>query len=476
MSAALVWRAYGRSMIRHIAERKGILIGVLVMDTLVIVGSSRVFALTPEAFVSHVPRRIFSIAAAIAVFQLFAVMKQSFGDGALLLMTLPMACATRARALFGVVCIESWNLWILLAMSFLIAAIPRIGTAAAVLWFALFLLLLALAVWIAFSLVLLALDGGLRGALQVASGMLVVAGTGFLLFRATSWHLGAGMTLSIILLSTVCGPGASAIGRRYERAFLMLQARQRRPLRWSWMNPLLQLLTSRRSLAAALITREALSRMRHWFNWARAGSTVAAMFAFPTLAQALARRGIGEPQALAMFVMLLVVMLVIDGWSSPIGAEGDRLALLLTAPLSVGRVLGAKLVAFALPMMAISGAIVLPLAAMRRMSAKSTGEVALFLVMATLALSVLFVFGSAADEELDQEIAPGLHGVLHDEAPLTPIRMLLVTLGSLLVVGLCILLTRYGLLLATASAAAVGLVLMAIGLPFAKHQLYRLRR
>jgi len=152
----------------------------------------------------------------------------------------------------------------------------------------------------------------------------------------------------------------------------------------------------------------------------------------------------------------------VDGSSSPLGAEGNRLALLLTAPLSHADLLRAKLAALLVPFLVggVGAALLVGLAAGLPARQLATATVAVVLLVTGLA--AVFAWGSAWDADLGLEIEGGLRGLLQEQTPLTPVRALLVAASALLL-GLDLLALR-ALPATPALAALLGLDVLVLGI------------
>jgi hypothetical protein len=248
--------------------------------------------------------------------------------------------------------------------------------------------------------------------------------------RALPWIsvllLVPGLTLGFVL-----GPLATPLGRRYERAFQSLLGANPRPPRRPVVDLLTRGLACWRTPTAALFTREILSRGRQWVDWARLGLVVGLLAGFPHLRPALLACGLPDSLTVPGAVALLAFLILVDGSSSPLGAEGNRLGLLLPAPLSPGELLGAELTALLAPTLlgSLGCTLVLGISSGFGVGALSTATAEVALLVTGLA--AIFAWGSAWDTDLDLEIEGGLRGLLQEQSPLTPVRALLVATGSL---------------------------------------------
>jgi hypothetical protein len=232
-----------------------------------------------------------------------------------------------------------------------------------------------------------------------------------------------------------------------------------------------------RGPAGALLAREALIRGRHWLEWLRAGLFAAGLLlGFPALHRVLAARGLAGPLVLVGAVAATALFYVFDGSSSPLGAEGSRLLLFLTAPLDLGALLRAKLLVLLMPLLLGGSVAVAVLAAAGGFSAAETGWALAAAGLVLAGAAAIFSLGSAWDADLDLEIESGMRGYVQENAPMSATRMALFGLASLAVAAELWLLWRLapvpGLL---AVAACDGLLLAALSRP-AESALRRLVR
>jgi hypothetical protein len=316
---------------------------------------------------------------AAGILAFIVLREQATGDRARLLFTLPLTPAERLRALF-------------------VTASSRL---------------------VHFCLLSL---GGLGSALVLALGARALPWLGVLL-------LAPGLVLVLIL-----GPLASPLGRLYERAFQSILGASPRPRRRPLVHLLTRGLAARRTPAAALLTRELLSRGRQWVDWARLGMVAGLLVGFPPLRPTLLARGWPDTLTIPGAVALLVFFLLVDGSSSPLGAEGNRLGLLLTGPLSSRALLRAELTALFVPILLGSAGCTLVLALRSGLGAghlRAVSEMIAAVALLGTGLAAIFAWGSAWDADLGLEIEGGLRGLLQEQSPLTPVRALLVAVGAL---------------------------------------------
>jgi hypothetical protein len=197
-------------------------------------------------------------------------------------------------------------------------------------------------------------------------------------------------------------------------------------------------------------------------DWARLGLVAALFVAFPRLHPVLVARGLPDTLTLPAAIALLSLLILVDGSSSPLGAEGNRLALLLTAPLSHAELLRAKLAALLAPFLAGGIGVALLLGLLTGLPARQLVSATAATALIVTGLAVVFAWGSAWDADLGLEIEGGLRGLLQEQTPLTPVRALLAATSALLL-GLDLLALR-ALAPVPALATLAGLDALALGL------------
>lgn len=183
---------------------------------------------------------------------------------------------------------------------------------------------------------------GLRAAIGGAClAMLSVVGSQ-LLGAGSIWGSPAAASVPLALLLAGVGPGAALFGRLYVDAFQELQGRSSRTRRAAtpfWARAFVVRVLRRRTPIAAMLYKETLVQTRNKLNLLRFALVVAAVPLFPWLSASLGGGHDSERWLLVAFASGLGLYSLIDFIPSPIGSEGDRLALYLTAPLSVGAIL-----------------------------------------------------------------------------------------------------------------------------------------
>jgi len=386
-----------------------------------------------------------------------ALREQAVGDRARLLFTLPLSPAERARALYVSAIAQLGNLWLLSLGSLGTALLVVLGARA---WPWIAVALLGQGVALALTGIGLALAANRRW-LAIAAFLFLCAVAGILSRHAPALPGPvAAAVLCALTLAITLGPLAGRFGRLYERAFQNLLGASPRPRRRRIVRLFTRTLAALRTPTAALLTRGLLVRGRQWVDWARLGLVVALLAGFTRLQPALAARGLSVTLTLPAAVALLFLMILVDGSSSPLGAEGNRLALLLTAPLSHAQLLRAKLAALLAPILAGGIGAALLLGIRIGLPAPELATVTFAAGLILTGLAAVFAWGSAWDADLGAEIEGGLRGLLQEQTPLTPVRALLVAGGGLLL-ALDLLALR-ALPMASGLAALAGLAVLVL--------------
>ncbi|HTQ80935.1 MAG TPA: hypothetical protein VMM92_13135, partial [Thermoanaerobaculia bacterium] len=389
--------------------------------------------------------------------------EQAADERARLLFTLPLSPAERARALFLATVTQLSNLGLLSTIAVGGALVRTLGAGA---WPWLAAVLLGQGGALATTGALLGLAATLKSppSRRLAAELLLAAAAaaGILWRWAPVRSPGVVAVLWGLALLLALGPLAGALGRLYEQAFHQLLGTHERPARRRIARWLVRGLADWRSPTAALLSRGLLTRGRQWIDWARLGMILGPLALYPRLQPALDQRGLPASFTLPGVVALLGFLLIVDAAASPLGAEGNRLALLLTAPISLGQLLRAKLAVLAAPLLAGGALVTLVLGRASGAAPRQVAFATLAASLILLGLTALFAWGSAWDADLDLEIEGGLRGILQEQTPLTPIRGLLVLLGSTLL-ALDLLCLR-ALPEAAVLAALAGIDLLALGL------------
>lgn len=131
----------------------------------------------------------------------------------------------------------------------------------------------------------------------------------------------------------------------------------------------------------------------------------------------------------------------------------------MSAPFELGALLRAKLTLFVLPVLVEGLAVGFFLSWRFGLSLGQVRFTLNAIVLMVVGTLVMFVWGSAWDEDLSQAVEGAMQTVLQEEAPITPRRMWLLNLGIVFFVGMLLLLWKYPPML-----ALTALVLLDVGI------------
>jgi hypothetical protein len=167
------------------------------------------------------------------------------------------------------------------------------------------------------------------------------------------------------------------------------------------------------------------------------------------------------------YVIGLVLLTILDSTPSPFGGEGNRLALLLLAPVDGAAILWVKF-SGVVPLLLFEGlALSLILGLWRRMPPGDLLFASAVMALIIVGVTGLITWGSAWDINLDLPIEESAQALIHERMPSTPCRIVFLTLACMLAAALLIVFWRLpplsGLVVATGSVALVLLVSWRIG-------------
>lgn len=358
-------------------------------------------------------------------------------DETLFLFQIPLKASLRFRLLYFHILIEQCGLWItgmtiVLGFVFGIQALPwlllLISGAAT------FVLIEMVGIHLVIGNLLLQIHHR-RAAIISASiaGLVILA---LLIVRSwmPSWHFPSPYFISGIFALIVClgaGPFARFLGEGYITAFHVMQAL---PAKKVVITPpgigaLSAWLMRFRGPYGAVALKELLSQSRNPFNWARFIAIGVYIFLFPFIQNAAASAHIPVIAMVCGFISLLTLATMIDATPSPIGSEGNRLSLYLTAPLSPAQILWAKLIAH-MPVLLIESFILgLALGLWLRFDLVHLLLILLMSLLLTLGAPPVLIWGSAWDEDLDLTVEGSMQELIHEQFPSTPRRLLLIGAG-----------------------------------------------
>jgi hypothetical protein len=405
-------------------------------------------------------------------------------DKLVLLMTLPVSPAARFCTLYGLILIEGlWN-WLLLAAGVLAVSLGvTLGWAAAT-WVAFMLVGAAFIVWCSAIVTLLAIRyivprrrklprAGVLGSLGVA---LVGTATFMAGFAASPPAPGPGSIVMVLLLAVAIGPLAGWAGRLYVASFHIIEGRSgpRTAVNVPGIQVIGGLLARNRNLTSALFRKALLGRSRSALNWARVVAILVYLALFPPIREALTAYDISDTLAVVGYTALLCVLAIIDSAPSPIGGEGNRLTLYLTAPFTIAEILRAKLTVFLAPVLLAGLAITLLLGRWIGLSAYEVGYAASAVALIVVGDTALLVWGSVWDEDLDVVLEGAMQTLLHEEAPITTRRLWLLNMSLLLLVVGLTLVWKLPAVLALPALVVLDGVVLAVAWRFSCAYLRRL--
>ncbi|MCG8346554.1 MAG: hypothetical protein MI924_02080 [Chloroflexales bacterium] len=395
------------------------------------------------------------------------------GNAATLLMTMPLDDSARFRALCGKLLLEQLALICL-------SALP-----------------LALALdWAEWAWVLLDLAGKVAATFSSVVGTLLVVRllTSFrqmikrfaqaaligvflgLLVRFAGlldspWPAPSPLALALLAglwSGMIIGPLAEPLGKLYTVAFYALQAQPRphRAITPPGVRWLAGVLSRRRGVTAALLSKDLLARSRDLFSWALF-VVLLYLAPFPWVYDKVAAYGITEPLFMAAYVIGLVLFTILDGAPSPFGGEGNRLALLLLAPVDGAVILRAKFSGFVTLLLFEGLALSLILGLWQGITPVDMLFVSVVAALAIVGVTGLITWGSAWDIDLNLPIEGATQALIYERVPSTLCRIALMLLSFILAAALLIVLWRLpplpGLVVVTGGVALVLLVSWRIG-------------
>lgn len=410
----------------------------------------------------------------MSIFTIVSLPRALSGQEELLLFTLPLAPATRFRALSGSFFLKNlWN-WLLLQVAIMGYVLISVLGWGALAW----LVLLQLGVVVAVCCTLLA---GLlvmrylipRGRITariytaLALGLLAIL---IAIFAARLAALGRvlllwlrpelAVVLLLILLCVMVGPLAAVSGRLYVAAFQAMQSsdRLRTTLSIPGMRALTHLFERRRSLTGAFFARAVAGQSRNLIFWLRLAMILALLTLFPLLRSFATRYGFSDEVVIAACAAGLAVFHIIETGPSAISGEASRLALYLTAPFTLAQILRAKLLLFLLPVLIEGMTIGLFFCWQLRLMPAQVAPIMVAVVLMVVGCTGLLVWGSAWDADLGVVVEGALATFMQEEAPVMPRRMALSNGCVLLFAVMCLLLWKLPVGTALAALALLDIV------------------
>jgi hypothetical protein len=409
------------------------------------------------------------------------------GDEAQLLVVLPIASASRFRTLYGLFFVENlWN-WLLLEVGVTsYVLVSSLG------WHALpWLVLLQLGIGVVVLCTLVVTLWVIRYLIpreRVKTRIWVTMGTAIALLLLLAFKGSVNpnalliwfrpeyvIPLFALLLAIALGPFANPLGRLYMAAFQTTQNwdRSRKPLTVPGLHVLTSTFTRYRTLTGALWVKSLLSQVRNVFFWLRLAMIVIGIALFPLVYTAIAHYGFSAVTLVAAYAAGLSLLHVIEVAPNAISGEGNRLALYLTAPLELPRILRAKLIPFLLPVLSESIVIGLLLSWQRALALNQVAFALVAIVLMVLGNVTLLVLGSAWDEDLNLAIEGTLQAILQEEMPVSPRKMGLFNLSVLLFALMFLLLWKVPALLALVGLVVLNAIILVGVWKFSQAQLHR---
>lgn len=412
----------------------------------------------------------------MGIFTVIGLQRALSGQEELLLFTLPLAPATRFRALSGSFFLKNlWN-WLLLQVAIMGYVLISVLGWRALAW----LVLLQVGVVISVCCTLLA---GLlvmrylipRG--QITARLYIALALGLLailivIFAARLAAFGRVLLLwlrpefaAVLLLALLCvmvGPLAPVFGRLYVAAFQAIQSsdRSRAVVNVPGMRAFKRLFERRRSLTGALFARAVAGQSRNLLFWLRLAMILALLALFPLLRSFATRYGFSDGVVIAACAAGLAVFHIIETGPSAISGEASRLALYLTAPFTLARILRAKLTLFLLPVLIEGIAIGLLFCWQLRLMPAQVAPIMVAIVLMVVGCTALLVWGSVWDEDLNVVVEGALAAFMQEEAPVMPRRMALSNGCVLLFAVMCLLLWKLPVGAALATLALLDIVVL----------------
>ncbi|GCE45758.1 hypothetical protein EI42_02823 [Thermosporothrix hazakensis] len=237
------------------------------------------------------------------------------------------------------------------------------------------------------------------------------------------------LLLLCCLLALLLGPLAPLIGKLYASVFYQQQASRRHRQAVPGMRPLLAWLERKNNPESAFLFKALLNQSRNPFTWIRTGIMVLLVALFPLVYPYV--QGYASKSVVATLYALAVTLFhVLEPGTCALGGEGNRLTLLLTAPLKPAHLLRARLLVFLLLIVGEGLFIGALLGWWLHLTAQEYASMFTTVCLLLSGCTTLLVCGSAHDADLNQAAETLAERLLQEEGPFTPLRMLL--LGSCL--------------------------------------------
>ncbi len=389
--------------------------------------------------------------AGMAFFAVIGIQQALSSDKALLLLTLPIPRAARFRMLFGSFFLENIGVWFLLqAVVMAYTLISTLGWQA-VSW----LVLLQVGIFVCIFVVLITTLLLLYAFIMRTYAALGLVAVALFVFISLLLLMVVNRTLSLQRLAysmsptfvsiafvggliAALGPLAGCCGGLYEATFYAMQGRDHAGSRFTL--PGLRLLSGlaqrQRTLVGALWYKALLNQSRNWLFWARIVVTLVVISLFPLLHSAISPYHIPNNTFVVWFAAGVALLHALETAVNAISGEASRLALYITAPLTLARFLRAKLLLFGLPSCIEGVALGLFLCWRFELPISQTGPIIAVIALIVTATLSWLVIGSAWDEDINLAVEGPAQALMQEEMPFSPRRLWLLNSCVVLYVAL----------------------------------------
>lgn len=281
------------------------------------------------------------------------------------------------------------------------------------------------------------------------------------------------VTLLLALVLVALGPMAALFGRLYVTTYQYTQGRggtyQTRTL--PGIRQLARLSTHFRTPTGALFFKGLLNQSRIKLNLLRLIVVIGSLPLFLWIHSRLVPHHLPEILLFTGYGAGLALYTFADTAPSPIGGEGNRLALYLVSPLDLVALLRAKLAVFLLPVI-VEGVV---FTAILGWLLGLPWEILLFALAAIVLIDIgvagLMVWGSAWDENLNLAAEGGFQMALQEQIPSTPRRIWLINLTILWLVLALFMIWRLPALLALPALLLLDVGVLVLAWRFARRYL-----
>ena len=427
--------------------------------------------------------------AGIGFFAVIAVVSQGFGnDQAILLMTIPIAPAARFRALYGLVLFTGVGNWIVLANVVTGVSLVMKLHWQALPWLLMLDLGVAMTVCMSMIATLLVLRFVLPHLKRTLIGLVIAVAcmeVALLLLRRSGYtlHVTFPVQLAPVLTGVICallllviiGPFASLLGALYQQAFYMQEGHSgaRAVLMLPGVRLLGAWLSRYRTLTSALLYKGLLNQSRNVFTWGRAAILVICLALFPLLRHVMISYGFSPVSQVTVYSSIAAIIAVVEYAAYAISSEGARMSYYLLAPPGMAMYLRARLVVFLLPVLSIGLAVCCMTSWWLRLPIYAAAMAALLTVLLLVGYTACIVWGSVLDLDINQVAEGAMQSLMQEELPVTPRRLQLLGISTLLLAGMILLILKLPIVL---SILALALLDGVIYVGLWRYGLIRLKR